>query len=127
MKAKKPKTINPIPADLDEFQVQYGAEWLSITKSPAFLAGMQLLNVRKLKGLTALTDEQIEKNGREILSDLRGHLQHEEDLLTLHDKREFRFPVEEETEYLSPEAAAEMERTRDNLIQEQRKRRYHAT
>lgn len=121
------KEIIPIPSDLEEFQGTYGGDWIQIVRSPAFIAATQLLNIRKLKSITNLSDDQIEKNGREILSDLRGHLQHEDDLFTLHDKREFKFPLEEETEYMSPEQAAEFQQQIEKFREQHKKTYYAAT
>ena len=116
--------IVPSPSDLTEFQRAYASEWMRIATSPAFLAALQLLNIRKLNGLTALTNEQIERNGREILSDLRGHLQHENDLVTLHSKEDFTIPFEEPDEYFSQEQIEEMEQVKEKFREEQKRARY---
>ena len=121
---KKPIVPTQIPSDLEEFQSQYGGDWLNITRSPAFIAGTQLLNIRKLKSITGLSDEQIEKNGREILADLRGHLKHEDDLFTLHSATEFSIPSEEQDEYMSPEQAAQMESLMSRFREQSKKERY---
>jgi len=123
---KKPEPKPPLPTDLEEFKARYGNDWQLITRSPAFLAGIQLLNLRKFKGITNLSDDQIERNGREILGDLRGHLKYENDLLTLHDQRNFEFPIEEAEEYASPEQVAEMQQLIEKH-REQRKKTYYAT
>lgn len=125
MKKKTAKPKPPIPTDLEEFQSQYGAEWSQIVRSPAFIAGTQLLNIRKLKSITGISDEQIEKNGREILADLRGHLKHEDDLFSLHTQSEFAMPTEETDEYMSPEQASEMEAL-VNRFKEQGKKNHYA-
>jgi hypothetical protein len=125
-KKKEPKAPVPIPSDLEEFQSQYGNEWLQITRHPAFIAGTQLLNIRKLKEITTLSDDQIERNGREILASLRGHLQHEDDLFTLHSKSEFKLPTDDQEEYLSPEEAAEHEALIERF-REKRKRDHYGT
>src|SRR5437667_9728618 len=99
---KVEKAVVPasIPAsDLEEFQAAYGNDWIQIIQTPAFRSAMQLLNVQKMESITNLPNEQIEKNGREILADLRGHLQHENNLLILHEKRDTKFPWEETEEY----------------------------
>src|SRR6266404_2615205 len=105
--AKKP-TPPPV-TDLSEFQSAYGGEYAKIVAHPAFLAGMQLLNVRKMNEIALLTDGDIVQRGREILASLRGHLQHENDLISLHKKQEFALPFEEEEQYLSPEAVGEVQ------------------
>jgi hypothetical protein len=125
MAKKQPKPKTPIPTDLEEFQSQYGGDWLKITQHPAFIAGTQLLNIRKLKSVTSLSDEQIEKNGREILADLRGHMKHEDDLFTLHTQSESAIPVEEQEFYVSPEEAAQLEAQVDKF-RENRKKQYYA-
>ncbi len=123
-KRAKPLTPTQIPSDLEEFQSQYGGDWLNITRSPAFIAGTQLLNIRKLKSVTNLSDEQIEKNGREILADLRGHMKHEDDLFSLHNQTDFTLPVEEADEYISPEEA-EMLRTQIDKFRENQKKAHY--
>ncbi len=122
---KQPLTPTQIPSDLEEFQSQYGGDWLNITRSPAFIAGTQLLNIRKLKSVTNLSDDQIRENGREILADLRGHMKHEDDLFTLHNQTDFRAPEPEEVEYISPEEA-EMLRGQIDKFRDERKRNQHA-
>ena len=127
VKAKKAKPKPPIPSDLEEFQALYGAEWLNIVRNPAFIAAAQLLNIRKLKSITTLSDQQIEQNGREILSDLRGHLKHEDDLFTLQDKKDFKTPIEEEGRYISPEEAIEIDAAIDKFREQRKKTHYAAT
>ncbi len=122
----KPKTPTPIPTDLEEFQSQYGGDWIQITRHPAFIAGTQLLNIRKLKSVTNLSDEQIEKNGREILADLRGHMKHEDDLFTLHTQSETSFPVEEQDYYISPEEAAVLEAQVEQFRIKRKENHHHA-
>ncbi len=125
-KTVKPKTPTPIPTDLEEFQSQYGGDWLNITRHPAFIAGTQLLNIRKLKEITTLSPEQIEKNGREILSNLVGHLQHEDNLFTLHTQSENSMPVEEQDYYISPEEAAQLEAQVEQFRIKRKENQYHA-
>lgn len=118
------KSKPPIPSDVEEFQAQYAGDWIQIIRSPAFIAAMQLLNIRKLKTLTNLSPMEIERNGRELLSNLVGQLQHEDDLFTLHSKREGELPAEEEMIYMSPEEAEEHQRLAAKFA-EQRKREHH--
>jgi len=125
-KQSKPKTPAQVPTDLEEFQAQYGGDWLKITQHPAFMAGMQLLNVRKFKGITFLSNEEIDKHSREILSNLIGHLKHEEDLFTLHEAKEEQIIPNEEFDYLSPEQAGELEAFSAKLREQQKRERYHA-
>ncbi len=124
-KTLKPKTPTPIPTDLEEFQSQYGGDWLKITQHPAFMAGMQLLNVRKFKGITFLSNEEIEKHSREILSNLIGHLKHEEDLFTLHERQEEQIIPNEDFDYISPERASEIQQILDKASEQQKRERYH--
>ncbi len=124
---KKPLTPTQIPTDLEEFQAAYGGDWLQITRNPAFIAGTQLLNIRKLKEITTLSPDQIEKNGREILSNLVGHLQHEDNLFTLHNQSEFKLPVEDMDEYISPEEAEMLRSQIDKFREKQKESHYHAT
>ncbi len=128
MAKKKSKSLTPtkIPSDLEEFQSQYGADWVNIKQHPAFMAGMQLLNVRKFKGITFLSNEEIEKHSREILADLIGHLKHEEDLFTLDEKREEQIIPEEGFEYLSPEQVAEQSQLLEKYREQTKRDRYHA-
>jgi hypothetical protein len=125
-KISKPKIPTQIPTDLEEFQSQHGPDWLRIIQHPVFVAGMQFLNVRKLKEITNLQDEQIEKNGREILASLRGQLKHEDDLFTLHTQSESAIPIEEQEFYVSPEEAAQLEAQVDKF-RENRKKAHYAT
>ncbi len=118
-------TPSHVLTDLQEFQKVYGAQWLAVTQSAAFREAMFLLNKKKLSRLTSLTDEQIEKNGREILADLRGHLQHEDDLLTLHVITE-EFAGDEGEEYYSPQQVAELEMLREQFKKSNQQSRYHA-
>ncbi len=123
---KKPLTPTQIPSDLEEFQANYGGAWLEITRLPAFIAGTQLLNIRKLKSVTNLSDEQIEKNGREILADLRGHMKHEDDLFTLHTQSENALPIEEQDYYISPEEAAQLESQVEQFRIKRKENQYRA-
>ncbi len=127
VKAKKPKPKPPIPSDLEEFQALYGSDWLNIVRNPAFIAAAQLLNIRKLKSITNLSDDQIERSGKEILADLRGHLKHEDDLFTLQDQKDIRTPIEEEMVYLSPEQQVEQEELLSKFRDQRRKQHYAAT
>lgn len=67
----------------DEFQDRHGAEWATFTKSPAFFAALQLGSSDKLRKMAAITDAEIEANGKTILADYRGHLQLENFLIEL--------------------------------------------
>ena len=125
-KKRKPLIPTQIPSDLEEFQSQYGGDWLNITRSPAFIAGTQLLNIRKLKSVTNLSDDQIRENGREILADLRGHMKHEDDLFTLHNATDFKLPPEEIDDYISPEEAEMLRGQIDKFREDRKKSQYHA-
>lgn len=89
---------------------------------------MSLLNLRKIAGVAALSDEQIEKDGKLILADLRGHLNHENDLINLSTAQEFVFgePVRETYPDPANEAAeesAEETRNPQPTIKKPRKRK----
>src|ERR1041385_6837896 len=126
MKKKKPepkelpKQIN----DLEEFQAAYGADWHKITQMPAFRAGLQLLNVRELDRITSLSDDDIEKYGLLILSQLIGLLRHENRIFNLHKEQSFTLPSDEEVVYVSPEEQAAHEQLRSKFSEEERKTRY---
>lgn len=102
-------------SDLDNFQKEHGEQWASIIQLPAFGAAMSLLNLRKIASIATLTDEQIEASGKLIVSDLRGHLNHENDLINLSTAQEFVFgePLREtypdEAEELAASKAADVQ------------------
>ena len=127
--AVKPSSPQPTSApqssDLAEFQKAYGAALLQITQSTPFREAMYLLNKAKLASITGLTNEHIEKNGREILADLRGHLKHEDDLMSLPTRTE-EFVVEEPETYYSPTQVAEFEMMREKFERENKQQRYNA-
>ena len=116
-------TSAPVTTDLQDFQKAYGAQWLIIVQSTPFREAMYLLNKTKLASVTNLSDDHIERNGREILADLRGHLKHEDDLLTLHSRTE-ELVTEEVEEYVSPTEIAEHELVREKHRQQNQKERY---
>lgn len=89
-------------SDLENFQKEHGDQWATITQHPAFGAAMSLLNLRKIAGIAALSDEQIEKDGKLILADLRGHLNHENDLINLSTVQEFDFGIPVPETYPDP-------------------------
>ena len=91
---------------------------------PAFRAGLQLLNVRALNEITAMSNEDIEKHGMLILANLIGLLRHENNIFNLHNEKQFKFPVVEEEEYISPEQEAEMFKLKEKFTQENRRQRY---
>lgn len=72
-----------------EFQKSHAEEWSKIIRSPAFSAAFALLNQEKIEKIIELTPEQIKENGIAILADLAGHLKHENDLVTLNDRKTF--------------------------------------
>ncbi len=125
-KKSKPLTPTQIPSDLEEFQSQYGQDWLNIKRHPAFIAGTQLLNIRVLKEITNLSDDEISKNGGLILARLIGQLKHEDDLFSLDSMTDFKMPVEDVDEYISPEEA-EILRSKVDEFREQRKKNHYAT
>ena len=126
-KKSEPKPLEPDPkqiTDLEEFQSVFGADWQRITEMPAFRAGLQLLNVRALNEITSMSNEDIEKYGMLILANLIGLLRHENNIFGLHNQKTFKFPVEEEPEYISPEQEAEMFKLKEKFTQENRRQRY---
>ena len=127
MKKKKTPEITVTPKDasnLELFQAEHGADWQRITAHPAFLAGLQLLNIRAFNELTSLSFEDIDKYGLLILSVLIGRLKHEQDMKKLHEEQTFTFPQDEEVEYISPEEEAEHQKLRERFQVEEKKRRY---
>lgn len=100
--------MNPV----QEFQKKNGAAYAKIVVSPAFNDGMYLLNAEKLKKITILTDEEIAKNAVVILADLRGHLQHELNLATLHSRKSFDLSDLPAEDYSPEEPPANTKRTR---------------
>jgi hypothetical protein len=125
VKQKQSASPSPSTTDLQDFQKAYGAQWLQIIQSTPFREAMYLLNKRKTSGLTNLTPEQIEKNGREVLANFVGHLQHEDDLMTLHAQTD-ELATEEVDEYWSPTQAAEFEMMKEKFRTENQQQRYHA-
>ena len=131
MKRKKSAVKRPSPqptsapqtSDLAEFQKAYGAALLQITQSTPFREAMYLLNKAKLASITGLTPQMIERDGRVILANLVGHLQHEDDLMSLPTRTE-EFVTEEPEEYLSPTQAAEFEMLRQKFEKENLEQRY---
>jgi hypothetical protein len=123
-----PQILQPAPniTELEEFQAAYGDKWRDTIRTPWFNAAMLLLNSRKLKFIESLTNEEIEKFGNIVLADLRGHLNHEHDLATLHMEREQMPTGEEEVEYFPPEAIVEIEEKKKE-IREKLRRQYYAT
>lgn len=132
MKSKRKKTpakqsgppkTSPILTDRQEFQKAYGPQWLSIIQSAPFREGMFILDKEKMSELVTLSNEQIEKNSREILGDYRGFLKLQNDLLTLHSTEE-KLPVEEPEEYLSPEQQAEISMMLEKFRDQNKQTRY---
>lgn len=125
MKKKKVPEPTVIPQDasnLELFQAQHGEDWQRITAHPAFLAGLQLLNVRAFSELTSLSFEDIDKYGLLVLSVLIGRLKHEYDMKNLHKEKTQTFPVDEDVIYISPEEQAAHEQLREKYAEENRKR-----
>lgn len=67
----------------EEFQAQYGEDFARILNSPAFSAGMIHLTIAVTNRVKNLSDEEIQRNSVTILSDLRGRLRHESELIAL--------------------------------------------
>jgi hypothetical protein len=98
-------------SDLKSFQDEHGEQWNAITQHPAFAAALSFLNLQKISRIASLTDEEIEKNGCLIVADLRGHLNHENDLFALGTKQNLNFQTVSET---YPDPVSEMEISSDN-------------
>ena len=124
MPRKKKVVLEPAGNDLKQFQAKYGEVWRQIVDNPAYQAGVQFLRNKKLEQLAQYSDEHIDKYSRHIMGELRGYLQHEIELLKLHEMTDFTLPFEEETEYLSPEQEAEMQQLRSKFREETKKQRY---
>lgn len=89
-------------SDLKTFREEHGDQWGAITQEPAFAGAMSHLNLEKIARIASLTDEEIEAHGKLILADLRGHLQHENDLFTLATKQDLTFRALPPEEYSDP-------------------------
>lgn len=123
-KTKKKVILEPAGKDLKQFQAKYGSDWKKIVDSPTYQAGVQFLRNRKLERVALLSEADIEKNAREHLADLRGYLQHENDLNSIYEMTEFTIPFEEPDQYLSPEQEAEQAKLMEKFREENRKERY---
>ncbi len=95
--------------DLEAFQKQHSKALVKALENPALRAAQQLLFLRKIDSISRLTDADIAANSREILADLRGFFGYEHSLSTLHKQKEFKLPVEDELEYITPENEAELQ------------------
>lgn len=96
---------------LEQFQQDHGAQWNQIIDSPAFGAAMLYLNTQKITSITQLSDDDIEARGKLVLADLRGHLNHENDLMRLHVMKSLEWNAAiPETYPSAEEEAAEAER-----------------
>lgn len=124
MPKNKKVVLEPAGKDLKQFQAKYASTWKQIVDSPAYQAGVQFLRNRKTDSIAMLTPDQIEKSSKEILGDLKGYLQHENELGNLHEMTEFTIPFEEPDEYISPEQEAEQDKLRAKFREETRKQRY---
>lgn len=69
--------------NLEEFQALHGEAFAHILNNPAFSAGMIHLTIATTNRLKNLTDQEIRDNAAVILSDLRGRLRHEAELIAL--------------------------------------------
>lgn len=89
-----------------QFQQEHGEQWSAIIESPAFAAAMQYLNVQKISDIARLTDEEIKERGVQILADLRGHLNHEENLIKLSVLKDLEFGAPPAETYPDPQEEA---------------------
>jgi hypothetical protein len=87
---------------ITDFQTEHGEAWLKIVKSPAFMAAMQHLNQVKINEIIGLEPEAITNHSREILSELQGHLRHENDLISLATAKELDFESLPDETYPDP-------------------------
>lgn len=122
--AQKPTEPKPVTTDLQMFQEQYGADWQRLLETPAFRAGLLLLNTRKLDQIASLSNEDVENYSIGILAELIGQLKHENQMFNLHKEKEYKLPLEEEDEYLSPEEEAAHHKLRETFRDQARKQRY---
>ena len=125
MPRPKKVVLEPAGKDLKHFQAKYASAWKRIVDSPVYQAGTQFIRNRALEKVALLSEEQIEKNGREHLAELRGILRHENDMDTLHQMTDFQIPFEDtDTVYRSPEQVAEMQMLESKFAAETKKNRY---
>lgn len=73
---------------LRELHSEHGERYAKILRDPAYQAVLAYLNVEKLNNITALPDEVIDQHSKTILGDLRGHMKHEYDLMTILERKE---------------------------------------
>lgn len=85
--------------DLEEFQQAHGQQWALILQNPAFSAGMIFLSIRTIEGIKNISDDEIERNSKIILADLRGRLRHEAEQFALSIRVEPMTTGEPTTEY----------------------------
>jgi hypothetical protein len=124
-KKSKKVVLEPAGKDLKQFQAKYASTWKTIVDSPAWLAGAQFIRNRALEKIALLSDDDIEKHGREHLAELRGILRHENDMESLYEMTDFTLPFEDtETVYRSPEQVAEMQMLEAKFQAETKKQRY---
>ncbi len=69
--------------DLEEFQKTHGPQWAKILRMSSFNAGMIYLSVQLMERIRGLSDDEISRNSVVLLSDLRGRLLHESELISL--------------------------------------------
>lgn len=124
MARKKKVVLEPAGKDLKQFQANYATAWKAWIDSPAYQAGSQYLRNKKLNEVSLLSEEEIEKHGKEYLSDLRGFLRHENDMAGLHDMTDFTLPIEEVVDYISPEEEAAREQLREKFQEQSKRQRY---
>ena len=121
---KKKVVLEPAGKDLKQFQAKYASDLKRMIDHPAYQAAVQFLRNRKTDSIAMLSPDQIEKSSKELLGDLKGYLQHENDLTGLYEMTEFTIPFEEDTRYISPEEEAEQEQLRAKYQKESEKQRY---
>lgn len=94
----------------EEFQQQHGAEFAQILQSNAFNAAMINLSISFMEVVRLMSDEDISKNAVVVLSDLRGKMRYQTDLISLGVVSETPPEITEEYVDQVKEHAAEMAR-----------------
>lgn len=68
---------------IEEFHKVHGPAWARITNLPSFTQGMIFLSIQHLEMVRTLQDHEITSNAVTILSELRGRLRMEAELMAL--------------------------------------------
>lgn len=68
---------------IEEFHKAHGPAWARITSFSSFNAGLTFISIQHTREILALTDEEIAAKAVVILSEIRGRLRMEAELLAL--------------------------------------------